>query len=818
MKLNLKFSAVALITIALIIVTCKKEEMISRDFPRVTTLEVIDIDSTGAVFTGELFSFGQERVIDCGFVWGETSTSFPSTEYVSLGSLEKKEKFNFRIDHSLATKKKYTVKAYVKTIKYTVYGKEVEFMSLGSLAPKIIDYWPDSAKLGETIYFKCKNLSKLAYGNYIIFGNTTNSGQIINDSIVSSTVPPGIDTSVVKIGITVSGNSSYHPKRLKLILPKIYGISKNTGYWGDTVIIKGKGFASKNYNIVKFNNTQVPLINWSDSVLIFKVPANLDKVESDIIVGPFNEPTIKFHISKPEIISSNIDSTSTPGSVTLRIKGAKNEFTKVYFKDEILTNVKWIDSNTIEVKLTNKESGTFALKLDVLGQFSNEKKIKIINPKLDLKGTINFDFAETITLYGSNLDKVTNVYADDISISLVSKSFNSIKFKLYNFYRYGRSYNIILMNSSNYEMVYPTSVFIKPNDPVIYSISPTQVKGSSDTIYVKGTNLTWASVKINGYNTNSILDDSNYKLIKIIVSNIPTSSNNTLDIKIGNSYIVNTSGIDLKIKSPWKIKTPPPISDYFTSTYSGFSINNKGYFLLNKPPFYLYEYDPLNDSWIIKNDKFINQTPGNYTIISNNSNAYAISSSSNYDTKSANIYKYDYANNIWIDEKVIYNYYSKFVPFFISKKLYIAGLGFSGYGGTKTDTKELVNKGEVPLYNDITQFFGFSLNNLGYIVSNYNLMEYNPVSNSWLKKNEFPPLYPLTAVKSEDKVFIQSYYKGFYQYNPITNELKHCSGAPTDSPGFHFGINNKIYVWDSEIIDDGTIRKRFYEYDPTLEP
>jgi hypothetical protein len=113
----------------LFLLSCTKETITNRAFPRVTTMGVTDISSAGAVFHGDIF-FTSVGVTDYGFVW--SNSSFPNintSQRRSLGSTTTAGPFDATIQGGLIKGKEYAVQAYAISTGFVVYGRSVKFIS-----------------------------------------------------------------------------------------------------------------------------------------------------------------------------------------------------------------------------------------------------------------------------------------------------------------------------------------------------------------------------------------------------------------------------------------------------------------------------------------------------------------------------------------------------------------------------------------------------------------------------------------------------------------------------------------------------------------
>ncbi len=111
---------------------CQTETPDSREFPIIRTLEVVDIDSTGATFQGELVKKGTRTTTSYGFVWDANEPDIDSSYTVILGEVFNSSVFKIRIDHSLAKGLEYKVRAFATQESKRIYGNTVKIKSEGS--------------------------------------------------------------------------------------------------------------------------------------------------------------------------------------------------------------------------------------------------------------------------------------------------------------------------------------------------------------------------------------------------------------------------------------------------------------------------------------------------------------------------------------------------------------------------------------------------------------------------------------------------------------------------------------------------------------
>lgn len=125
------------ISLLIIIMTlsagCSDEEVSTRDYPRLNTLAVSNISEKGATFTAEIIFRGNFEIINYGFVWNkERKPIIENSDKIVFSDNIKSDKFSAEITNSLERNRVYYVRSFIVTEDYTVYGQEVEFLSLGS--------------------------------------------------------------------------------------------------------------------------------------------------------------------------------------------------------------------------------------------------------------------------------------------------------------------------------------------------------------------------------------------------------------------------------------------------------------------------------------------------------------------------------------------------------------------------------------------------------------------------------------------------------------------------------------------------------------
>ena len=134
MRLFTKIALVAALLGSLI--GCDKEDVKSRDYPRLRTLPATNFTINGAQLNAKIFQKGDYEIISYGFAWGtHMNPTIENADGVVYSQNISSNKFSAEINSILAYYSNYgeknyiiyQVRAFIKTANYTVYGTEIEF-------------------------------------------------------------------------------------------------------------------------------------------------------------------------------------------------------------------------------------------------------------------------------------------------------------------------------------------------------------------------------------------------------------------------------------------------------------------------------------------------------------------------------------------------------------------------------------------------------------------------------------------------------------------------------------------------------------------
>ena len=151
-------------------------EMVKFSYDLLSTHPVIEIDDTGVTFSGSVKQYGNEQIVDHGFVWGEKENPTLSDSHISLGVLDGDKNIQTRVTNGLKPYETYYVRTFMASNHFVWYADQQKFTSLGSSPPIIERTEPEIITCYEsiTIYGKnfCNNITDanitLDNGNFAV--------------------------------------------------------------------------------------------------------------------------------------------------------------------------------------------------------------------------------------------------------------------------------------------------------------------------------------------------------------------------------------------------------------------------------------------------------------------------------------------------------------------------------------------------------------------------------------------------------------------------------------------------------------------------
>ena len=260
-----------------VLLKCKDDEESKRDWPRLNTLPVTNISGLGAQFNAEFTMRGDFEILHYGFVWSpESYPALENSEKLIFSGNITETKFSEQISTTLVENRNYHVRSFVQTADFTVYGKDVEFLSLGSNAPGIISFEPLSGSWGDTIRIKGKGFSYSEENNIVRLGEIEGNKISVSDTLIKIIVPAILNQNTVSVSVSVQGNTAVASDNFTYLTPELITISPLTGSFLDTITINGNNFGkSMTYNTLYFNDISAKIIECSSSQVRATVPTGL---------------------------------------------------------------------------------------------------------------------------------------------------------------------------------------------------------------------------------------------------------------------------------------------------------------------------------------------------------------------------------------------------------------------------------------------------------------------------------------------------------------------------------------------------------------
>ncbi len=269
----------------------------------------------------------------------------------------------------------------------------------------------------------------------------------------------------------------------------------------------------------------------------------------------------------------------------------------------------------------------------------------------------------------------------------------------------------------------------------------------------------------------------------------------------------------------------------------GFSIGNKGYVgggidtLGNiKPDF--WEYDPYTDAWIQKTNTPFQATSGGTFTIGNK--AYYCFLDPIYSVN--DLWEYDPINDSWIQKANFPGSLRFSLVAFVIGSIAYAGAGYNGgsylsdFYSYDTSTNSWVGISNLP--NISGPASAFTVNYKAYVTGTWDssqflasphVFEYNPLSNSWSQKTNFPdtPRTDATALSISNTGYFGigdpgsgGHFKDWWQYNPLSDSWIKKASIPCTfgkDENASFELNNKGYICFGS---DVHLNSELWEYTP----
>ncbi len=858
------------VLIMLVAFACKKDEDTLPNNFVIYTEEVSEITSDGAKFNARVVNFGDGNVLDYGFVWSTIKDPVFNLSYsyvVSMGTDLESDEFSVFIKSTLTGNKDYYVRSFIKANNKIYYGKTVSFFSLGCSAPKINDFYPDTATWGDTITVIGENFSFKNSENLIKCNEFLSRCLNTTDSSFKFIVPETLNNYRSKISISISGNISYALDSLTLNPPIVTKLSCDSAVYDAVIKVSGKYF-KKDMTTLLFNNEEAKIDSINSTSIKTKVPANLTNGWKDInvkVAGNLVNFSKVFNSLTPLIKGVEPDVAGFGDEIVVIGKNFNPVFENNILKlDELIVPINYCSSDTLRFNIPNETSnadGKMNLNLSIGGITANYDNDFILKaPEIESFFPEFVNFGDTVVVLGKNFNpdiSLNNLYLNELKLNLLDASGSNIKFIVpFNLKDESGEFSLKIITGQQQDVF---SSKLKVKTPIITGLSNTNtVIGDTLTIFGQNFNpvFTNTSVKIETIDAQIISSssDSLSFIVPFLTENIP----NNIYLNVNLQEIQSVDQVSLLTTTINSI-TPNEgfrnlelkiIGDNF-SLNSGY---NKVYFNDIEIPI----YRSVRDTLVVKISDVISSgikdirivvgrqettLYGNYNHIepwltktpiagyysrqynapiggigaSYSGKGYAGLSSdlktpfTLFGSSYRKFSEYDPISDTWTNLKDYPRYGSAnlFTYTFEDSLYVIAGHLINRYSFTENDWVE-----KTILNSDYSHQSGFGFENEIFLISNEGkVASYDIYSNSWSNKNDFPDSPKLReGIEVNDKVYMIGTDYSLWEYEPLIDSWINktrlpFTGLSIDSPCLK--IENEIYFFP--------IGKGIYKYNPDVD-
>ena len=232
------------------IFSCEKEEFItSRDYAFLESINVGDVDETGATVNFEILKYSGASISEYGVEYlDEESVKYggsnPGFIKLSENGPPSGPLISMRIKYDLLNNRSYLVRPYVKSGNTTVYGEDLVFNSQGVHAPIITEVSPTEFYLNTQItvegdYFNSKlenNAIEIVNGDddYKIFLDSVNRNQIRFRIGITRPINT-FESQSLSLKLNSGGKTVVFPVAITSIVPTVTQMTPAAVYVGDKI-------------------------------------------------------------------------------------------------------------------------------------------------------------------------------------------------------------------------------------------------------------------------------------------------------------------------------------------------------------------------------------------------------------------------------------------------------------------------------------------------------------------------------------------------------------------------------------------------------
>jgi hypothetical protein len=725
-------------------------------------------------------------------------------------------------------------------ISVSLAGNTTTFIkdSLKLIPPYVTDFNPKNGYWGDTVRISGKYLGFL-YNTLPVYtiklGNQkcTVIGSFA-DTLVIVKVPFEINTVSNNLVLNINGFILNCPSPFNL-LPPYFSFSPAEGTFGSKLSLTGRFNTIKSRNKVLFNKAEATILSVGLNTIQVSVPTDVTDISPNLIykVTPFEiTSTNQFKLKPPIITSFNPLSGPSGTKVTIRGKYFGINLPVVKFGD-ITGSVTSVNDSVIVINVPAGGFGPVKVSVTVAGQtVVSESEFDLKNPRITAIAPLTGTFNDEITITGVNFrPSETGVFFGYYAMQpeIISKSETTIKIRVPN--------TLDSIPRSIYVFTgwdYTTSeqkFTLTP--PEITSVTPPVLQPGADVV-ISGKNFNPEAIR------NTVMIDMTYLSVKSatpnqIVATFAALPRGDFKLKVVVGGYSRKSNSVFQINSQLKRIEAPLISTQYTTRYNegvfnyGAGIKNYGY-VASHSMRKTYKFDPLNNSWQILNINYC-YSDWQYpeftakTILGDTLYLIAGRFAENPNTK-----LFDPATNRW---RAISGPASSYggVAFTLNNKLYF-GLDYNYleqnffYECDPSSNYSWTRKGDFPTSIPASFSSSFSIMNKGFVVfSNNEVWQFNPDSNTWSRKSDFPGIKRQLALSftiGNDAYFgtgrsVDGALSDIWKYDFVTDSWTMVMELPGSRySALAFSLNGKAYIgFGLKYLDNHpTDLYDFYEFDP----
>ncbi|MEL7144834.1 MAG: IPT/TIG domain-containing protein, partial [Bacteroidota bacterium] len=421
-----------LLTVLWTLVQCEDEDLESRDFPRLNTLEVSEITPEGAKFSAEITVRGGYDLVRFGFVWGEEENpEIESNDRVIYSVNIRSNTFSEKIETTLKDRTTYFVRAFVETEDYLVYGANVSFVSMGSKAPHINTFSPLVGTIGDTVTLSGINFSYVAEQNIVQFDSLDATVTFASDTLLEVIVPLALTAEDPEVFVSIFGNRTVAVNRFQLSTPQIDLFSPQEATDNDELIIAGSGFAHfSELNQVEIGDKEAAVVSASKKQLVVAVPSGIATRESNLKVTVAGQSTIAdtpFSLRAPNVTDFQPKQASIRQLVTIEGEHFSTviDGNEVYF-DTAQARIAEVSATSLVVEVPYGVPVNAIIKVITAGQEASASgRFQIQQPVIDVINPLRASSGKIVSLTGDNFsprDEDNEVFFNGISATILSSS------------------------------------------------------------------------------------------------------------------------------------------------------------------------------------------------------------------------------------------------------------------------------------------------------------------------------------------------------------------------------------------------------------